>query len=106
MSTVELPQPMNRDFKPMKIEVEGKTAFECRVRLCPEEGGGYSAHALLLPGVVSQGETITEALENITEAFQGSVASYREAGENIPWGTVDVDEVPKGSVEKWILVYA
>src|SRR4051812_13874508 len=58
--------------------------FECRVLLCPEVGGGYSAHAMRLPGVVSEGETEAKALDNIADAFQAAIQTYREAGESIP----------------------
>lgn len=77
--------------------------FECRVLLCPEEDGGYSAHALRLLGVVSQGETKEEALENIREAFRGAILAYRESGQTIPWGEFEIDR-PKDSIERWILV--
>lgn len=76
--------------------------YECRVMICPEVGGGYSAHALRLPGVVSQGETEDEALENIADAFQAVIQCYLESGE-IPWKEVTVDR-PAGCVERWILV--
>jgi antitoxin HicB len=82
---------------------EPRRAFEVRVLLIPEEGGGYSAHALRLPGVVSEGETIKEALTNIEDAFRASIETYEEAGGPIPWGDADVERTPK-SIERWILV--
>lgn len=81
---------------------DGNT-FECRAVICPEAEGGFSAFALRLPGVVSQGETISEALENIREAFRGAIVAYREQKMEIPWEDVEVD-APKDSVTKWILV--
>ena len=39
------------------------------VILEPQEEGGYTARCLELPGAISQGETKTEALENIKEAI-------------------------------------
>lgn len=79
-------------------------AYECRVLVCPETTGGYSAHALRLPGVASQGETEAEALENIADAFQSAIQCYLESGEAIPWKeAVEVDR-PMGCVERWILV--
>jgi len=39
------------------------------VILEPQEEGGYTARCLELPGAISQGETETEALENIKEAI-------------------------------------
>ena len=54
-------------------------------RLTEEEEGGYSSYAARLPGVVSQGETIAEALRNTEDAFRAAVACYRERGEAIPW---------------------
>jgi len=86
------------EWKPL-----AENTYECRVLLCPEEGGGYSAHAVRLPGVVSQGESVAEALENIAEAFQGAISVYREQGGVIPWTNLQIDR-PKGSIEKWILV--
>jgi predicted RNase H-like HicB family nuclease len=81
--------------------------FECRVLLCPEESGGYSAHAMRLPGVVSQGETEKEALENIADAFRASVESYTAGGVTIPWTDNPLcNDKPPGSTERWILVNA
>jgi len=77
--------------------------FECRVLLCPEMEGGYSAHALRLPGVASQGDTIDQALENIKEAFRGAVSVYQEDDQQIPWEEITIDR-PAGSLERWILV--
>ncbi len=77
--------------------------YECRVLLCPEEGGGYSAHALRLPGVVSQGETQDEALCNISDAFKETVQCYLESGGSIPWQEITIDR-PVGCMERWILV--
>jgi predicted RNase H-like HicB family nuclease len=80
-----------------------KNTYECRVLLCPEEDGGYSAQALRLPGVVSQGESVAEALENIADAFRGAVFVYLEESMAIPWTSLEIDR-PKGSIERWILV--
>lgn len=77
--------------------------FECRFLIRPEEEGGYSVIALRLRGVVSEADTVEEAVENIREAFSGAVADYLEHGEEIPWGDVAVERCP-GCIEKWIVV--
>ena len=77
--------------------------FECRVLLCPEKGGGFSAHALRLPGVVSQGETVDEALENIADAFQGALQTYLDEGGSVPWKDNSITRT-KDCFERWILV--
>ena len=81
----------------------GDNTFECRVVLCPEPEGGYSAHAIRLRGVASQGESVSEALENIKEAFRGAIAVYQEDKQGIPWEPITIDR-PAGSLERWILV--
>lgn len=53
------------------IKVAEKTSYELRVLLCPEEQG-FSIFALNLPGIISQGETESEAVANIAEAFHGN----------------------------------
>jgi antitoxin HicB len=66
-------------------EIAGGDKHRCLVYLTPEEDGGYSVVSATLPGVASQGDTEEEALANIKEAFEGSIASYRDHGEAIPW---------------------
>lgn len=44
--------------------------FKIAVFLTPAEEGGYTASIPSLPGCISEGETIDEALANIREAFE------------------------------------
>ena len=81
-----------------------RKAYECPVLLCPEEEGGFSVHALTLPGAVSQGESEEEALVNIAEAIGLLIEGYTESGIPIPWQVVEVDEIPRGAKKRWILV--
>ncbi len=83
----------------------GERTFECRVLLYPEAGGGFSAIAARLPGVVSEGETEKEALDNIAEAFQGAVAYYLDERGAIPWTDAAVERT-EGCKERWIIVDA
>jgi antitoxin HicB len=78
--------------------------YECRVWVCPEPEGGYSAVVPSLPGVVTQGETLDETLENVKEAFRGVVAEYTESKESIPWRHEIASQKPRDTIEKWILV--
>lgn len=78
-------------------------AYECRVFLVPEEEGGYSAHAIRLPGVVSEGEAIEEALANIADAFKGAIQAYLANGRAIPWGSAEIERT-KDTEERWIVV--
>jgi predicted RNase H-like HicB family nuclease len=81
----------------------GEDRLECRALVCPEEEGGYSVHCLNLPGVISQGDSFEEAIENITDAFRETVLYYRDANETIPWAEVDAPQVA-GSKEHRFLV--
>ena len=79
------------------------STYECRVLLCPEPEGGFSVHAIRLPGVVSEGDSESEALENIADAFRSAFQSYLEGGSEIPWCDEKIDR-PESSKERWILV--
>lgn len=79
-------------------------AYECRALLVREPSGGFSVHALRLPGVISEGETEAEALSNIAEAFAGAISSYLESGERIPWEDVEIAAASDG-LERWIVVH-
>ena len=41
-----------------------------KVILEPSEEGGYTVHVPSLPGCISEGETVEEALSNIEEAIK------------------------------------
>lgn len=54
------------------------------VRVEPDEDGGYVVECPALPGCVSQGETVEEALRNIREAIAGILAVRRKHGMPLP----------------------
>jgi len=43
--------------------------MKVKVVLEPQEEGGYTVYVPSLPGCISEGETVEEALENIKEAI-------------------------------------
>lgn len=69
--------------------------YRYRVILEPEEEGGYAVWVPALPGCVSQGDTLEEALANIREAIQSYVESCRKHGEAVP----DESLMPEWTVE-------
>lgn len=50
----------------------------------PDEDGIFIATVPAIPGVVDQGETEEEALENIREALDFTITDMIERGEEIP----------------------
>lgn len=65
-----------------------------------EEGGGYLIEYPDLPGCLSDGETIEEALANGAEARHDWIAAMQPAGRPVPPPTVDAAEAYSG---KWVL---
>ena len=57
-----------------------------------KEDGGYVAYVRTLPGVVGQGETETEAVEDATAALNFTLESMAERGEAPP----EPDETARG----------
>lgn len=51
------------------------------------EDGGFIAECPAIPGCVSEGETIEDAMANIRDAIEGCLAVLREKGEPIPQPT-------------------
>ncbi len=79
--------------------------YECRIWLSREDGGGVSVVAPYLPGVVSQGESETEAIARFREAFQCAAEEYQNSGIPIPWADAAIFDKPQDTVEKRILVH-
>jgi antitoxin HicB len=55
-----------------------------QVILIPDEIGGYTVEVPSLPGCISEGDTIDEALANIKEAIELYIEVLREDGKSIP----------------------
>jgi antitoxin HicB len=55
-----------------------------RVVLEQDEDGVFVAEVPLLPGCISQGQTQTEAIENIKEAILAYLESLKAHGEAVP----------------------
>ena len=74
--------------------------YRCEIRLAEEAEGGYSAYVPMLPGVVSQGESKEEAVDNIRQALEATIEVYAD---EIPWVH---DYEPLGAEEqaRWIVV--
>jgi predicted RNase H-like HicB family nuclease len=62
--------------------------WECnmlrQVILIPDETGGYTVEVPSLPGCISEGDTLDEALANIKEAIELYIEVLREDGKDIP----------------------
>lgn len=55
-----------------------------QVILIPDEDGGYTIEVPSLPGCISQGDTIDEALANIKEAIELHIADMIANDEEVP----------------------
>lgn len=55
-----------------------------RVYLEQDEDGVFVASCPALPGCISQGQSRTEATDNIREAIEGYLRSLRKHGEPVP----------------------
>ncbi len=58
------------------------------------EAGGYVAECLDIPGCLSEGDTVEEALSNVREAAQGCLLSMIAHGDPLPAGTTFLASVP------------
>lgn len=58
-----------------------------------EDGGGYTVTVPSLPGCITQGETIDEALERAEEAITGHIEALKALGRVIPKGDIEVREI-------------
>ena len=52
--------------------------------LAPQPEGGYTVTSPLLPELVTEGDTIDEALANVKDALIAVVEAYRDLGRPLP----------------------
>ena len=49
----------------------------------PQVEGGYTVTSLLLPELVTEGDSLDEALENVKDAFAAVLELYQEMGRSL-----------------------
>ena len=55
--------------------------------LSPQPEGGYTVTSPVLPELVTEGDTVKEALANVEDALAAVIEAYRELGRELPPGT-------------------
>lgn len=55
-----------------------------RIQISKDEDGMYVAECPSLPGCVSQGQTRSEAIENVKDAMKGYIESLHKHNEPVP----------------------
>jgi antitoxin HicB len=59
--------------------------------LSPQPEGGYTVTSPLLPELVTEGDTVEEALENVKDALAAVVETYQDLGRALPSGSQIID---------------
>ena len=52
--------------------------------LSPQPEGGYTVTSPLLPELITEGDTVEEALANVQDAFAAVVETYEDLGRSLP----------------------
>jgi len=75
---------MEKNKKQLKEEVEKYLKLPYTIKLVPEEDGTYFVEVEELPGCMSAGDTVEEAVEMIHDAMRGWLEVAIEDGLDIP----------------------
>ena len=60
--------------------------------LAPQDEGGYTITSPILPGLVTEGDTLEQALENVRDALRATLELYEDTGKALPTGLVQDPE--------------
>jgi antitoxin HicB len=59
--------------------------------LTPQAEGGYTVTSPLLPELVTEGDTVDEALANVRDALAAVIETYEDMGQSLPGNAVIQD---------------
>jgi antitoxin HicB len=65
--------------------------YKIRLVLAPQPEGGYTVTSPTLPELVTEGDTVEEALDNVRDALAAVVETYQELGRPLPSSTLVLD---------------
>lgn len=72
--------------------------YKIPLLLTPQPEGGYIVTSPLLPELVSEGDSLNEALENVKDAFAAVIELYEEMGRSLPENT----HIPDAKSPVWL----
>jgi antitoxin HicB len=71
------------------------TAYRIPLTLEPQPEGGYTVTSPALPELITEGDTLEEALANARDAFSVVLEIYEDHGKQIPPSIIqDLDQGP------------
>jgi antitoxin HicB len=56
--------------------------------LTPQKEGGYTVTSPILPGLVTEGDSLEQALEHVEDALRATLELYADVGRPVPSGLV------------------
>ena len=59
--------------------------YKIPLLLTPQAEGGYTVTSPLLPELVTEGDSIAEALENVKDALAAVIELYQDLGQRLPY---------------------
>lgn len=65
--------------------------YKLPLLLEPQPEGGYTVTSPLLPGLVTEGDSIEDALENVRDALAALLEAYETLGRTLPEGLMIED---------------
>lgn len=60
--------------------------------LSPQPEGGFTVTSPLLPELITEGETVSEALANVQDALAAVIETYQDLGRTLPANTQLTEE--------------
>ena len=64
--------------------VEMSNLYKIPLVMVPQPEGGYTVTSPLLPELVTEGETLDEAVRNVSDALRAVIELYRDLGRELP----------------------
>ena len=61
-----------------------KQVYKVPLVLSPQPEGGYTVTSPVLPELVTEGDTLEEALANVQDALQATMETYEDMGKTLP----------------------
>ena len=72
--------------------------YKVPLLLTPQPEGGYTVTSPLLPELVTEGDSLSEALDNVKDALAAVIEIYQEQGRPLPQST----QIPDTDSPVWL----